>query len=179
MLPHWETRLPTPWPSQSLDPANVLISPYPVLLMMNAGLASDKYSFFKWLVWLDWHLNFRPYDWVAYALPMWPPHPVWHRQYRWIKRTYTFFLILLPSVNHLLDGHVLFVWLNVGVWLCFVNQQLEGVFVICTSFVDQFKRPISMHVFTCDDRKSWASVSSFGRSWDSNLWVRTLIESNQ
>ena len=45
--------------TQSHDPDTELTSPYTILIMSSAKLESDKYQFYKSLVWLDRESNFR------------------------------------------------------------------------------------------------------------------------
>ena len=56
VLPHWETRLLTPqpsYPTRSYYPNTVLTGSCPILLILSTRLGSDKYLFYKSLVWLD------------------------------------------------------------------------------------------------------------------------------
>ena len=49
------------YPTQSHYPDTQLTSPYPILIMLSTRLGSDKYPFWKSLIWLDRDSNPRPF----------------------------------------------------------------------------------------------------------------------
>ena len=60
VLPHWEIRPPAPptwYRTQAQYPDTKQTGLCPILTMLSAKLGSDKYLFFKLLVWLDHSLN--------------------------------------------------------------------------------------------------------------------------
>ena len=58
VLPNWQIRLLAPWPDIPLTNSE-WTSPCPILLMPSAWLGSDKYQFYKSLIWLDRESNSR------------------------------------------------------------------------------------------------------------------------
>ena len=86
VLPHWETRPLATWfniPIKHIYPDRDNQS-FPILLMSSTGQGSDKYKFYKSLVWLKRELNSQSPTCVACTLPIWParlvyfPHAVWN-----------------------------------------------------------------------------------------------------
>ena len=56
MLSHWKIRPSLPWdwyPTQSHYPDTEPARPCPIIIMLSTWLGSDKYKFYKPLVWLD------------------------------------------------------------------------------------------------------------------------------
>ena len=58
-----ENVIQTWYPTRSYYPDSTITSPYPILYLSSARLGSNKYQFYKSLVWVD-------------ALPMWKSYPV-------------------------------------------------------------------------------------------------------
>ena len=64
------------YPTQSQYPDTESTSPCPIRIIPNTWLGSDKYQFYKSLVWLNWSSNPRSPTCEAHALPIGPPSPV-------------------------------------------------------------------------------------------------------
>ena len=64
----------TQHPTQSHYPTTELTSPCPILLMSSARLGSNKYQFYKSLVWLDQEPNAPISHTRGHILPIWPQH---------------------------------------------------------------------------------------------------------
>ena len=85
-------------PNQSHYLHTELTRPYAIPLIPNARLGSDKYLFYKSLVWLDCEPNSQSPAHEACALPNRPPHPVVKRYLNWCVRD----AILLATPKYLI-----------------------------------------------------------------------------